>query len=460
MAIAEPRNRMLDMLGRLVTIEPEERNATFLAFLYFFFLLAGYFILRSIRDTLGVQAGVSNLPWLFSGTLISTLVLQPIFSRLVTRLPVRTFIPIVYRVFAACLVAFACALTWLPASNEKWITSIFFVWTSVFNLFVVSVFWSFMSDTFRAEQSKRLYGFISVGGTIGAMAGSAITALLAKHVDTAVLMLISVGMIEVAVQCTKHFPGSFRADTREREVAARPIGGTDLAWISHVLKSPYLLAICLFMMLFTIGTTVLYFQQAEIVKARFADRGSRTAFLAQIDFVVQTLTVLAQLFLTGRIIKWLGVAVTLAILPVISVIGFTALGVMPTVGLFVAFNVLRRAGNYAFSSPGREVLFTVVSPEDKFKAKNFIDTFMYRSGDQIGAWSYAGMASIGLGISSISLIAAPMSAVWLVIAIWLGRKQASMQAAESRVTNSDEHDDTPSARQPGAGPLVTRMNPS
>ncbi len=424
-------HRFAVMIGRLVTIEPGETRAALLAFLYFFFLLASYFILRSIRDALGVQAGVSNLPWLFSGTLVATLVLQPFFSNLVSRVPVRRFIPIVYRLFAACLVLFAAALTWLPATSEKMITSVFFVWTSVFNLFVVSVFWGFMSDTFRSEQSKRLYGFISVGGTVGAMAGSAITALLAKHVGTSVLMLCSVALIELAVQCTRRFPVSFRADTREREDARRPIGGTNLAFITHVLRSPYLLGICLFMVLFTIGTTVLYFQQAEIVKARFADRGSRTAFLAQIDFTVQTLTFITQLFFTGRIIKWFGVAMTLAILPVMSIIGFTALGFMPTVGLFVAFSVLRRTGNYAFSSPGREVLFTVVSAEDKYKAKNFIDTFMYRSGDQIGAWSYAAMASIGLGLNVISLIAAPMSLVWLAVAIWLGKKQASMQTQEA-----------------------------
>ncbi len=457
MSAATQRGRTASLLGRLVTIEPEEMRATFLAFLYFFFLLAGYFILRSIRDALGVQAGVSNLPWLFSGTLISTLALQPLFSGLVTRVPVRRFIPIVYRCFAACLIAFAAALTWLPPSSEKIITSIFFVWTSVFNLFVVSVFWGFMSDTFRSEQSKRLYGFISVGGTVGAMAGSAITAFLATRVGTSVLMLLSVGMIELAVQCTRRFPSSFRADTREREDAKRPIGGTNLAFITHVLKSPYLLGICLFMMLFTIGTTVLYFQQAEIVKARFADRGARTAFLAQIDFTVQTLTVVTQLFFTGRIIKWLGVAVTLAILPVMSVVGFTALGFMPTVGLFVVFNVLRRAGNYAFSSPGREVLFTVVSPEDKYKAKNFIDTFMYRSGDQIGAWSYAWMAAMGLGLNVISFIAAPMSAIWLIVAIWLGRRQAAMQQSQAKLESPIE---LTAGTQPGTPTLLTRMNPS
>ncbi len=409
-------------------------RATVLAFVFFFCLLASYFILRSIRDALGVAAGVSNLPYLFSGTLISTLLLQPVSASLVARIPVRRFIPIVYRCFGACLLLFSASLTWW-AGSERWIAPTFFIWTSVFNLFVVSVFWGFMSDTFQSEQSKRLYGFISVGGTVGAMAGSAITAVMATHVGTATLMLLSVLMLEAAVQCCRRFPPSFRTETRERETANRAIGGGSFAGFTGVLKSPYLLAICLFMLMFTIGTTVLYFQQAEIVKAEFADRNARTAFLARIDLTVQTLTVLAQLFLTGRIIKWLGVGVTLSILPVMSIIGFTTLGLIASsyaLTAFVIFNVLRRAGNYGFASPGREVLFTVVSPEDKYKAKNFIDTFIYRTGDQIGAWSYAGLSAAGLAVSSISLIAAPMSAVWLVVAIWLGRRYKGLQVADAR----------------------------
>ena len=262
------------------------------------------------------------------------------------------------------------------------------------------------------------------------MAGSGITALLARQVGTAALLIISVLMLEVTVQCVRRFPASFRSDTRARERANRAVGGGSLSGITHVVASPYMLMICAYMLLFTIGTTVLYFQQAEIVKAAFADRDSRTAFLARIDFIVQSLTVTAQVFLTGRIIKWLGVGVSLAILPLMSVIGFTALGVWPTLAAFVVFNVLRRAGNYGFASPTREVLFTVVSPEDKYKAKNFIDTFIYRSGDQIGAWSYSLLSGIGLAVSSIALIAAPMSAVWLVVALWLGRRHAVMQAAE------------------------------
>ena len=423
-------------VSRLVTVEEGEWRTTLLAFTFFFFLLASYFILRSIRDAVGVAAGTARLPWLFTGTLVATLLVNPAFGTLVSRLPVRRFIPIVYRMFALMLILFAAAVQWSTPDYERFLGPAFWIWTSVFSLFVPSVFWGFMADTFYSEQGKRLYGFIGVGGTLGALAGSSFTAALATSVGTPILMLMSVLLIECAVQVVRQFPSSFRAETRERETERRSVGGTSLAGITNVLRSPYLLGICLFMLLFTIGTTVLYFQQAEIVGARYTDRESRTAFLARIDFFVQLITIVAQIFISGRVIKWIGVGMTLAILPIMSIIGFGALGMYTSLSLFVAFNVLRRAGNYAFANPGREVLFTVISPEDKYKAKNFIDTFVYRSGDQIGAWSYAGLSALGLAVSSISLMAVPMSAVWLAVALWLGRRHTAMQLAENAETEA------------------------
>ena len=410
-----------------------QKSSTNLLFhAFFFFLLSSYFILRSIRDAVGVAAGTANLPWLFTGTLMATLLVNPAFASLVSRLPVRRFIPIVYRVFATLLIAFAAAVYFSRPAQERFLGPAFWIFISVFSLFVPSVFWGFMADTFFSDQGKRLYGFIGVGGSLGGLFGSSITSLLAKRVGTPVLMLMSVVLLECAVQLVRRFPPSFRAETRERETASRSLGGTSLAGITHVLRSPYLLGICLFMLLFTIGTTVLYFQQAEIVGARYADRESRTAFLARIDFYVQLITILAQLFISGRVIKWLGVGMTLAILPIISVIGFGALSVSASLSLFVAFTVLRRAGNYAFANPGREVLFSVIPPEDKYKAKNFIDTFAYRSGDQIGAWSYRLLSGAGLAMSSIALIAVPLSAAWLAVSLWLGRRHTQM--AESAET--------------------------
>ena len=421
-------------VARLVTVEEGEWRATLLAFTFFFFLLASYFILRSIRDAVGVAAGTANLPWLFTGTLLATLLVNPAFASLVSRFPARRFIPIVYRVFATLLIAFAAAVYFSGPAQERFLGPAFWIFISVFSLFVPSVFWGFMADTFFSDQGKRLYGFIGVGGTLGGLFGSSLTSLLAKRVGTPVLMLMSVVLLECAVQLVRRFPPSFRAETRDRETASRSLGGTSLAGITHVLRSPYLLGICLFMLLFTIGTTVLYFQQAEIVGARYADRESRTAFLARIDFYVQLITIVAQLFISGRVIKWLGVGMTLAILPIISVIGFSALSVSASLSLFVAFTVLRRAGNYAFANPGREVLFSVIPPEDKYKAKNFIDTFAYRSGDQIGAWSYRLLSGAGLAMSSIALIAVPLSAAWLVVSLWLGRRHTRMQMAESAET--------------------------
>jgi len=417
-------------MAKLVTVEEGEWRATLLAFAFFFCLLASYFVLRSIRDAVGVAAGTANLPWLFTGTLVATLLANPVYAAVVSRLPVRRFIPIVYRVFAAMLITFAALVHYSGPAQEQYLGPAFWIFISVFSLFVPSVFWGFMADTFYSNQGKRLYGFIGVGGTLGGMFGSKFTALMATTVGTPVLMLMSVVMLEAGVQVLRHFPPSFRQETRDRETAKRSVGGNSLAGITHVMRSPYLLGICVFMLLFTIGTTVLYFQQAEIVGAKFADRESRTAFLANIDFYVQLLTVLAQLFVSGRVIKWLGVGMTLAILPLVSVIGFSALGMYPSIALFVAFTVIRRAGNYAFANPGREVLFAVIPPEDKYKAKNFIDTFAYRSGDQIGAWSYSLLSGAGMAVSSIALIAAPMSAVWLLAALWLGRRHARMQAAE------------------------------
>lgn len=417
------------LLRRLGTIEAGEERPTLLAATYFFFALASYFILRAVRDAAGVAAGTDKLPWLFTGTLLTTLVMNPVYATVVAKLPVRRFIPVVYRVFIGLLLGFAGVIKYGPPAWEPYLGPSFWILTSIYSLFVPSVFWGFMADSFRPEQGKRLFAFISVGGTLGALAGAFLTSQLATVVGTPVLMVLSVLLLEAAVQAAKRFPPSFRPESRARDEAQQPVGGTSLAGITHVLGSPYLLGVCLYMLLFTIGSTVLYFQQAEIVGARYADRESRTAFLASIDTVVQLLTVLAQLFLTARVIKWLGVGVTLAILPLVSMVGFTALGVAGTLTAFVAFQVLRRAGEYAVSRPAREVLYTVVSAEDKYKAKNLIDTFVYRGGDQIGAWSYAGLQGLGMSVATISLCAAPLSAVWLLVGLWLGRRYRGREGA-------------------------------
>jgi AAA family ATP:ADP antiporter len=295
---------------------------------------------------------------------------------------------------------------------------------SVYNLFVVSIFWQLNVDLFSPEQAKRLFGFIAAGATIGAIAGSAATAALARVVSPIALLLGAAVLLEVAVFAIGHLsllsPALSRSGGGNEE---RPIGGSVLAGITHALRSPYLVNVSLFILLFAISSTFLYFQQAGIVAHSFSDRGAQTAFFATVDLAVNTLTLFVQLFLTGRILVWLGVALALAFLPALTAIGFGTLTLLPTLPAIALFQVLRRAGDYAIARPTREVLFTVVPREDRYKAKSFIDTFVYRLGDQLGAWGVAGLRAFGADAGELALAAIPIALLWLVNALWLGRRQ-------------------------------------
>jgi len=421
------------LLARVVDVRPGEVRAVLMAFAYFFFVLSGYFILRPIRDAVGVAGGVRNLPWLFAGTLTAMLICQPFFSALVVKYPVRKFIPITYHFFIANLLVFFVLMRMVSpaegAAAHVWTGRAFFVWTSVFNLFVVSVFWSFMADIFRSGQGKRLFGFIGVGGTLGAIAGSGVTALLARQIGPVNLLLVSAALLEVAVLIVIFFPVPAQRDGMAvgvEQIDEATIGGGIWAGVTSVMKSPYLAGISGFLILYTIGSTFLYFEQADIVGRFYAGNAARTSVLAQIDLVGQTLTILIQVFFTGRVIRWIGLTATLAFLPVLTMIGFGALGVVPVFATLALFIVLRRAGNFALTNPAMEVLFTVVPREDKYKAKSFIETFVYRGGDQIAAWTYAGLTALGLGLTGIAFAAVPLAAVWLTLGVWLGRRQAEL----------------------------------
>jgi AAA family ATP:ADP antiporter len=403
------------------------------AALYYFLLLAAYFVIRPIRDEMGVAGGVRNLPWLFLGTLLGMLLVHPLFTALVSRLPRRLFIPLSYTFFALNLIAFWLFFLSFSEGAGIWAGRVFFVWTSVFNLFVVSIFWSLMADLFRPEQAKRLFGFVAVGGTVGAVVGSSVTAFLADRVGPTNLLLVSVGILGLAILAARKLMSTvsrsrvdddpLRPPTAQIE---QPVGGGVLDGIRTVFASNYLLGIVGYMLLYTITATILYFQQAEIVEVSFADRATRTVFFARIDLAVNILTALTQVFLTGRIVRRIGVALSLATLPLVCVLGFAALGVAPTLIAIAVFQVLRRSSNYAIARPCREMLYTVIPRGAKYKAKNFIDTFVYRFGDQVGAWSYAGLGALGLGAAAISLVATPLAATWMVIGLWLGRRQKEM----------------------------------
>lgn len=417
------------LLRQMLDVRPAEMRALGWSWLYIFSVLSSYYILRPIRDEMGVAGGVENLPWLFTGTLVGMILVNPPFAALVAKLPRARFITVTYRFFMANLLIFALLLKLASAEQNIWIGRVFFIWTSVFNLFVVSVFWALMVDVFSSEQGKRLFGFIAAGATLGGIVGSGLTAALAQRVPAMYLLLGSTALLEVAVFSVWRLS---RLSERLRQrppgpSEETPIGGAILSGMTHAFKSPYLVNVSVYILLFTITSTFLYFQQAEIVRHSFAERGARTAFFARVDLWVNSLTLGAQLFLTSRVLRTIGVGLMLAALPALSALGFGALALAPTIAVLVIYQVLRRAGNFAFARPTREVLFTVVPREDKYKAKSFIDTVIYRAGDQVGAWSYAALGFLGLGMTGISIAAVPVSIAWLLNGLWLGRRQETLE---------------------------------
>jgi AAA family ATP:ADP antiporter len=417
----------------MIEVRPEEVRALAWSWLYVFALFLAYYVLRPIRDELGVAGGVRNLPWLFTGTLAAMLAVNPLFAFAVKRWVRERFIAVTYRFFMLNLLGFMLLLATATPEQHVWIGRAFFIWVSVFNLFVVSVFWSFVVDVFDGEQGKRLFGFLAAGATLGGIGGSALTAGLVEHVGQTWLILASILLLEVAVFATRRLSAVSDAFSRpvQGEDPHRPIGGGIFAGMTHTVRSPYLLGIAGFILLYSVTSTFLYFQQAQIAEANFASRAARTAFFANIDFWVNTLTLAVQLFLTGRLMGWLGVAVTLSVLPLFSVFGFAALAAAPAVAVFVVVQVARRVSNFALARPTREVLFTSVPREDRYKAKNFIDTVVYRGGDQVAAWAYAGLLALGLTMAGISVVAVPLSAAWLALSVWLGRRQEGAARAEA-----------------------------
>lgn len=414
------------MLRKTVQVDAGEGRALFWSFSYFFALLCSYYIVRPMRDEMGILGGVENLQWLFTGTLLVMTAAVPLFGWVSSRFPRRLFLPYVYIFFIATLLLFYGLMGGEVA--PAYVARAFFVWASVFNLFVVSVFWSFMTDLYSNAQARRLFGFIAAGGTVGALAGPALTALLVQPIGARNLLLVSALFLSWAILCITRLSiwsnlKTAGKDAPSTQLKEERISGGVWAGITMVLRSPYLLGISLLMLLFTALATFLYFMQAQIIRDAFADSAQRTAVFASIDLAVNALTLVVQVFLTNRLIKWFGLAIVLAIIPVLLALGFALLGFAPVLAVLLVVQVIRRAGNYAVMRPAREMLYVVLKREEKYKAKNFIDTAVYRTGDAISAWIYAGMRSVGLSLSGIALIAVPLALIWAWVAFGLGRKQ-------------------------------------
>lgn len=441
-AVSNSNEGVGGFLRNLVGARAGEGAVVLWASAYYFLALAAYYVLRPIRDEIGSN-DIEKLVWMFTGTMIAMIAVHPLYTSIVSKLPRRKFIPLAYRFFIANLVIFFVLFKLIPPAQSVWVARVFFVWVSVFNLFIVSVFWSLIADLFRSGQGKRLFGVIAVGGTLGAMFGATLTTSLVKVLGSINLLLISAVILELAVWASKVLDSSeaklraadgLSADSPAAIVTAsttegdKAVGGTAWEGIQRILSNPYLLGISVLIFFYTISSTFLYFQQADIVARVFADdRAERTRVFGMIDLAVNGLTLFAQLFLTGRVIKWFGLGVALAFVPVVTMIGFGAMAFSPTLGVLLAFQILRRAGTYAIQRPGRETLFTVVARTDKYKAKNFADTTVYRFGDQVGSWSYTGGQALGLGLSALAATMVPLSIAWIALSVWLARRYARLE---------------------------------
>src|SRR5882672_11829415 len=396
--------RLLRVACRLLRAEPHELPALAWAFAYFFLLLCSYYILRPVRDALAVEAGTEKLQWLFTGTFAAMLALVPAFGWLCARLPRAKLLPVVYAFFALNLLLFSVKLD----------AAVFFIWLSVFNLFAVSVFWSFMSDLFSAAQAARLYGSIAAGGSCGAIAGPLIAASAVTPLGVSGLLLLSATLLALTIVCIVMLGHWARAHPRAGDPPPdAPIGGSILAGVRAAPSSAFLLRTTSHKQCYTALSTALYFAQVDIVRDAVPDAAERTRLFAGVDLAVNALTLLVQLFAFARLSTALGPAWMLALMPVVSLAGFLWLGAAPVLGVLIAFGVARRVGEFSISKPARDALFTVVPREERYKAKNFIDTVIYRGGDTLSAWLLG-------GVPGLAFVAAAISAAWIALAFFLG----------------------------------------
>ena len=422
-------SRLVTLVHRLVVVQPEELPALLAAFATLFCMFSSYTILRPIRDTMGITSGVENLPYLWWATFIGMLALQPVYGWLTSRFRRPVFLPWVYAFFTANLLAF---YFWFNLQQDHtWIARTYYVWVSVFNFFIVAVFWSLMADVFTREQAGRMFGFIAAGASTGGLVGPLIAGRLAVPLGTINLLLISAVLLASSLFFMKrviNWQRQFGSGARGADVDT-PLGGHFLAAFHQVLRSPYLLGIALFVVLLSWVSGFLYLEQQAFVAKVFATRDERTRFFSDVDFWVQAFSLITQLFLFGRLYKWVGLRALLVSVPLIMTAGYAIFALLPTFAVLVGVLAVRRVGEYAITRPSRDSLYTVCTREEKYKAKSLIDTFIYRGGDATGASVYQLLTTVfGFGPVGIGWVGAAISAVWMMLALALGKTHARRPA--------------------------------
>jgi AAA family ATP:ADP antiporter len=428
----QPASLLARLLKSVAAIEPYEVRAVVLSMLYFFFLFSSYAVVKPVRDAMGTIYGVDHYQQLFTMTLLASLLFAPLYSGLAARIRLSTFLPWVYGFVALSIAAFYALFVGV-GSQDRWIIAAFFVWVSTFNVLIISVFWTFMADIFSRTQAKRLFGFIAAGGTVGSIVGPTIAIFLAERLGNNNLMLISAaGFVATAVLVR------MLAQEKQRLLAAgveaqrtsleHRLSGNPFDGFVLLLRSPYLLLLALFLLLMTWISTIVYFQLGDLITKAFTSHEARTRAYGVIDLSVNCIAVVIQLFGSGRLIARYGVKAGLLLNPVIMVIAFLAIAFFPVLLILGGIQVVRRVAEYAIAKPTREMLFTVVDQQSKYKAKNVIDTVVYRFGDFSNAWVSSLIQPHG--VTGLAIFGLVTSAVWFPVAYLLGRRYESVRSGE------------------------------
>ena len=417
------KQKLLNIISRFVSVRPRELLALLASCAYFYLLLCAYYIIRPIRDEMVIANGVANIQWLMLLTMLVLLLITPVFGWITTRFRTRQFLSYCTLFFAANLVVFFFLFD--VTERSPLVTRAFFIWVNVFNMFIVSLFWSFMNDVFSRQQAKRLFAFIAAGGTAGALTGPLITTTLVQAIGLSYLLLISATVLSCTAICISWLSRWQNEDyalhsSAGHQIKNKALRGGIWGGFSLILKSPYLLGICAFIILYAASITFVQIRQAELIEAAYSDPASRTKLFSQIDFAVNALALLFQLFLTSQLIRWIGYRASLLLVPLGITLGFGLMAVSPVLAVMIGVEVFRRAGDYAIMKPTREMLFSVVSREEKYKAKNFIDTAILRTGNTTSALAYSGLRSIGIAGAGIAGISLALGAAWCAVSWWLG----------------------------------------
>jgi AAA family ATP:ADP antiporter len=428
---SERRSLLARTFSTLTAVERREMPTVVTAFFLFFCVLGGYFAVRPVRETMGTIIGRDRVANLWLATWIVSLAIVPIYGAVVAKIRRSVFLPLIYGFVAVALAIVGGVLQ----ANQRSVAvaQFFYVFISVLSLFLVSVFWRFLVELFDSGQAKRLFPVIAAGGTAGALVGPLFTDFAARVIGNAGILFVGAALFALAValqailiRLWKRGPEPRRESGEAREhTRDRALGGNLFAGITLVLKSPYLLAIAGYVALLATANTFLYFEQLRLVQVTFADTQTRTSVFARIDWIVQSLTILAQLFITGRVASRLGVVVLLIIIPVAIFFGFVALAIWNTFAVLAVVIVLRRSGEYAFVRPGREMLWSPMTKETKYKAKNFVDVPVYRGADAAVAQLQRAIEAAGFGVQTVALFGAIGATLWAVNGWWLGRRHDS-----------------------------------